>query len=159
MHVVGGKVLLSAFYLQYLLLPSLKFKTIHAIVQIGEDHVQVSIPTQWDFEGHQHFILDTSLSKRYVIIINDIALYIFYSEGGEGHFKNLMSPQKLASVGGSIQSVDLTNDVNNFSKMDTLFDIDLSEGDLVFYKPSSIVTFILASSCALVLKHHLQNSL
>ena len=75
-----NKLLLSQYFLQSLLPPSNRFVALNAVIQVGELYMNVETPSQWDIDGHQHFLLDSTLSTNYVLEHCLASAYISDSE-------------------------------------------------------------------------------
>ena len=66
--VRNGEVLLSEYYLQSLLPPSVKFYGLQAVIVSEGQLSKVNLSPRWDHEGHEHYLIDMALSSTYFIM-------------------------------------------------------------------------------------------
>lgn len=75
----GGKLAVSAYYLQSLLPLSCKLLAVQAIVS-GDAATKISIPSHWDLDENELFMIDSTLSLSYELVHSESCMYVSDSE-------------------------------------------------------------------------------
>ena len=60
-----------------------------AIIEVGSEILHTSTPSEWDIEGNEHYVLDSTLSTRYEMEHSSDLMYISDSEDSESN-QNIM---------------------------------------------------------------------
>ena len=72
----NGELLLSEYFLQSLLPPSVKFQGLQAVIQREGDVSHINVEPRWDHEDHKHYLLEHTLSSTYRILHSDACIYV-----------------------------------------------------------------------------------
>ena len=73
LYFVKGKLLLDLRYLQEHVHP-MTFSSLHAILQIGDEEMNVALECTSNQQGDEFYILEESLSCKYIVVVKDDAL-------------------------------------------------------------------------------------
>lgn len=141
-HLRDNKLLLSLFFLQNLLPPSHRFATLKAVIQVGEECMDVETPSQWDVEGHLHFLLDSSLSRKYVMEHCIASAYISDSEYNKSFFNTEADSQPFE---GSSDDISLDKPIS-IEKKHVVIDLESLDDEKPTKEFKSTMSWLLETS-------------
>ncbi len=72
----NDNVLLSGYYLQSLLPPICKFIGLKAIIECEQSQSEINISPIWDLDGHDHYLIQSTLSRTYVVVHSNDCVYV-----------------------------------------------------------------------------------
>lgn len=75
----NGELLLSEYYLQSLLSPSVNFQGLQATVQTEGSVSHVDVVPRWDHEDHKHYLIEHTLSSTYRILHLGNCIFVSHS--------------------------------------------------------------------------------
>ena len=139
----NSKLLLSRYFLQCLIPPTYKFISLKAIIQVGSEILHVSIPLEWDIEGNEYYVLDSTLSTRYEMEHSSVLMYISDSEDSESNQNIELAKNNMQESHPKVISKSINQDEDPVALgKDTTIDLQSSDEEMQQKQTKSIISWI-----------------